>query len=94
VTRDVCLTSKTVKPMGFYLSLESSPDRRMAAERGFLHHDESRSLQLLGQPLGADLGHDLVGVVDALAALEAQREGERIGEVLRVGRCQLVLGHG
>jgi hypothetical protein len=40
------------------------------ADRGFLHDD---------------LCHNLVGVVDALAALKAQRERQRVGEVARVG---------
>jgi hypothetical protein len=41
---------------------------------------------VLHKPLGDDLGHDLVRAVDALATLEPQREGQRIAEVLRVGR--------
>ena len=40
--------------------------------------------------LGDDLRHDLVGVVDALATLESEREGERVGEVGRVSESQLV----
>ena len=42
--------------------------------------------------LGDDLGHELVGVVDALAALEAQGQGERICEIARVHWRQLVGG--
>ncbi len=37
---------------------------------------------MLHKPLGDDLGHDLAGVVDSLPALKAQRERERVGEVL------------
>ena len=37
-----------------------------------------------------NLGHDLVGVVDALAPAVAQRERERSGEVLEIGGRQLV----
>ncbi len=35
---------------------------------------------MVRKPSGDDLGHDLIGVVDALAALEAQGEGERVGD--------------
>jgi hypothetical protein len=41
---------------------------------------------MLDQPLGDDLGHDLVGVVDALATGIPQRERERSGEVVGAGR--------
>ena len=38
--------------------------------------------------LGDNLGPDLVGVVDTLAAQKAQRERERVGDVLGGrGRC-------
>ncbi len=36
-----------------------------------LHQDKARSLEILHEPAGDDLGHDLVGSIDALAALEA-----------------------
>jgi hypothetical protein len=51
-----------------------------------LHDDESRSLQMLDQALGDDRRHEFVGVVNALAALKAQGEGERVGQVLEF--CQ------
>ena len=38
---------------------------------------------------GDDLGHDLVRVVDALAALISQCEGEGGGKVARVGRREV-----
>ena len=38
-----------------------------------LHHDKTGTLQMIHKPLRDDLGHDLVGVVDALATLESQR---------------------
>jgi hypothetical protein len=41
---------------------------------------------MLHKPAGDDLGYDLVRIVDALAALIAEREGESSGEVLRVLR--------
>jgi len=40
---------------------------------------------MLNQATGDDLGHDLIGVVRPLAAVKAQREGERIGDVLGRG---------
>ena len=50
---------------------------------------------MLDKPLGDDLGHDLIRIVDALAALVAQGEGERRSEVARVGGRELVgAGHG
>ena len=45
---------------------------------------------MLDKPPGDDLGHDLVRVVDALAAVKAQCEGERAGQVGRVGGRELV----
>jgi hypothetical protein len=33
---------------------------------------------MLDQALRTDLGHDLVGIVDALAALKSQRLGKRL----------------
>ena len=45
---------------------------------------------MLHESLGDDLGHDLVGVVDALATLKSQREGEGVGEVGRIGGSELV----
>jgi len=56
--------------------------QRCAVDRRWPPHDhEARALEALDKALGDDLGHELVGVVDALAALEAEREGERRGEV-------------
>ena len=49
---------------------------------------------MLDRALGDDLRHDFVGVVDALATLEAEREGERVGDVGWVGGRELVSMHG
>jgi len=59
--------------------------RRAPADRRFLHDDEAGTLKVLDQALRDDFRDDLVGVVDALAAMKAQREGERCGEVAGVG---------
>ena len=40
---------------------------------------------MLDDAFGDDLDHELVGVVDALAAVEAQPEGKRRGEVVWIG---------
>ena len=45
---------------------------------------------MLDKALGDDLRHDLVGVVDALATLESEREGERVGDVGKVGGREVV----
>ena len=37
---------------------------------------------MLNKSLGDDRRHELVGVVDALTALKAQREGQRRGDLL------------
>ena len=59
-------------------SLPESPSkRRVTAERRLPHDDEARSLQVLDDPLGGDLRHDFVGVMDALAALIAQGRNGR-----------------
>src|SRR5271166_6651562 len=50
-----------------------------------LHHDETRSLQVLHKALGDDLRYEFIGVVDALAALKAQGERQRIGDVFGGG---------
>jgi hypothetical protein len=64
--------------------LEAAPERRAAPDRRTLHDDEAGALQMFDQALRHDLGHDLVGVVGALATVIAQRERERVGEVARV----------
>ena len=57
--------------------------------------NEAGALQVLHKPFGDNLGQDLVGVVDALAALKAQRERGRVGKVRRVGGGELVrVGYG
>ena len=40
---------------------------------------------MLDEALGDNLRHDLIGVVDALAALKAEREGQGFCELARVG---------
>ena len=60
----------------------TSPDMSARFRRSVVSYDdEAGALQMLDQTLRHDLRHDLVGVVDALTTLKAQREGERVGEV-------------
>ena len=59
---------------------------------GALHDYETGPLQMLNKPLGDDLGHDLVGVVDPIPAVVAERKRQRRGEVARACGRQLVGG--
>ena len=80
----VCLSSVLVSP----------PKRCSADLRRPLHDDEAGALKMFDQALRNDFGHDLIRVVDALAALVSERVGERRGKVGRVGGCELVgVGH-
>jgi hypothetical protein len=47
---------------------------------------------MLDESVRHNVRHDLVGVVDALSALKAQRGGEGGGYVAWVGRCELLGG--
>jgi hypothetical protein len=51
---------------------------------------------VLDDPLGGDLRHVFVGLVHPLLPAIAQREGDRLGQVARIGGGELVvvgLGH-
>ena len=61
---------------------------------GALHDHEARPLQVLHKPLRHDLGHDLVRVTDAPAALVTQREGERRGQFGGMSGRERVAGAG
>jgi hypothetical protein len=58
----------------------------VAAGRGLFQNDEPCLLKVAHDALSGDGGHVFIGAVDALAALEPQRERNRVGEVARVGR--------
>ena len=58
--------------------LEAAPERRATPDWRALHDDEAGALQMFDEALRHDRGHDLVGVVNALAALDAQSERERV----------------
>ena len=66
----------------------------MAAERRPLHDDEPSARQIFDETLGDDLRHDLVGVVNALPALKAQRKRQRLGEIAGIGRREFSGGFG
>jgi hypothetical protein len=74
--------------------LESSPQRSAAADRRPFHDHKAGALQVTHDPLRSYRGHVLVGLMDALAAFEPQGEGDRIGEVFRIGWGELVVGVG
>jgi Rap1a immunity proteins len=73
-------------------ALVASPERRPADFRRPLHDDEAGALNVLYEAPRDNLRHDLICIVDALAALKAKCEGERRGEVGRVGGGKLVGG--
>jgi hypothetical protein len=70
-------------------ALKPPGDCASASDRRPLHDHESGELEMLDEAFGDDLGHELIGVVDALPPLKAQRERKSGGEVARVGRRQL-----
>ena len=49
---------------------------------------------MFDDPPSGDRGHDLVRVPSALPAAIAQRKGDGVGEVARIGRRQLLGGVG
>ena len=67
-------------------SFEAASERRRSDACRPLHYDKPGSFKMVHKSGGDDLGHDLVRVVDALAALISQCEGEGGGKVGRVGR--------
>ncbi len=57
-------------------SFEAASERRRSDACRPLHYDKPGSFKMVHKSGGDDLGHDLVRVVDALAALISQCEGE------------------
>ena len=58
------------------------------------HRDKPRSLKVLDDPLGRELRHELVAVVNTLAAVEAQREGGGLLKIVGQGRGHaFIVGH-
>ncbi len=66
-------------------AFESTSKRRRADFCRPFHDDKPGSFKMVRKSFGDDLGHDLVRVVDALAALISQRERERGDKVGGVG---------
>ncbi len=62
-------------------TLEPASEGAAFAKRGLLQDDKTRALEVLDEPLGDDARHELDGIVDPLAALKTQREGECVGDV-------------
>jgi len=71
-------------------SFEAASERRRSNACRPLHYDKPGSRKMVHKSAG-DLGHDLVRVVDAPAALISQCEGEGGGKVGGVG-CREGLG--
>ncbi len=67
-------------------SFETASKRRRSDACQPLHYDKPGSFKIVHEPAGHDLGQDLVRVVNALAALISQCEGEGGGKGGRVGR--------
>ncbi len=65
-------------------SFEAASERRRSDACRPLHCDKPGSFKMVHKSGGDDLGHDLVRVVDAVAALISQCEGEGGGKVGRL----------
>jgi hypothetical protein len=63
------------------LPFEPPPDLGMAAKRRFLHDDEAGAGQVTHDALCGDSRHVFVSAVNALATVELQGKGDRVGEV-------------
>jgi hypothetical protein len=50
--------------------------------------------QMAHDSLGRDPSHVLVSLMDPLATAELQRECDGVGEVARIGGCELLAGVG
>ncbi len=66
---------------------------RRPRRRRLLHDHEARPAKVLDQALGSDARHRLIGGMDAFAPRKAQRESDRLLDVIEVGGGQgLVVG--
>jgi hypothetical protein len=93
-TRDSHPVLFELEAKGRRLAFVSAPRGGGSDLRRPLHDDKACAFQMLHKPLGDDLGHEFVGVVDALTTLIAECEGERRGKVGQVcGREPVGVGH-
>jgi len=70
-----------------------SPSRRHSAcrrrhTRRPLHQHEPRRLQVLHKPLSSDPRHRIVGVIDPLSTLVAERERQSLGDLICGGKAK------
>jgi hypothetical protein len=67
----------------------------MSAKWRFLHDHKPSLLKVAHDTLRGNGGHVFGGVVFSLATLKPEREGNRLGEVARIGGRQIVgrVGH-
>jgi hypothetical protein len=70
----------------------TAPKRRASDLKRLLHHDEAGALQMTHNALSGDGGHVFVGAVDSPTAIESERKRDGVGEIVRVGRSELVVG--
>jgi hypothetical protein len=61
----------------------------MRFERGLLHHDGSGLFEISDESLGDDPRHKLASIGHMPAAIEAQGESERLGQLISAGGLQL-----
>ncbi len=66
------------------LTFKPPPQRRASRFGRLFHDDKSRPRQVLNNPLGGDLHHIFVGLVDTLSALITQGKRDSLGEVMRM----------
>ena len=72
----------------------TAPQGRSTDLRWPLHDHEAGALQVAHNALSSDCGHILVGMMNALATFEPQREGDRGGEVFQLSGPQFIVGDG
>ena len=78
--------------LGLLTATPGASHKFAAARRA--SHDETGALEIPDEPLRDDVRHECVRVVLALPALELQREGERCGKFVGVGRREFFVGVG
>ena len=62
--------------------------RRRRPTRRTLHQHEPRRLQVLHKPLSGDPGHCIIGVVDSLSPLVAERKRQSAGNLGGGAECR------
>ena len=71
--------ARTIEAIGSVT--KSTPQRGPSCDQRAFHDHETCTLKVLDKSLGDNLGHDLIGIVDAFPTLKAQCERKRVGQV-------------